>query len=839
MKTKERTTMNVIYRVCAAAFLLLSIEAQATDADDSSSTDAAPAAIAFVNVNVVPMDSERILPAQTVIVQGDRISEVGPAETTNIPEGALRIDGHDKYLMPGLVDMHVHQRGEHRRFQLTLFIANGVTTVRNMAGDESVLRFREQIEAGELVGPTIYTTGPIIDGYPPSWPGSTVVETPEQAAQAVAEHKKAGYDFIKVYNALSLECYDAIIEAAAKYGMPVVGHVPRNVGIEHALAAGQHTAEHLYRYGDYLKVEGDGGMERVDEEKLLHIAHATRDAGMWNCVTLVAFQKARGMTDEEADQESKLPCMQYVPPLIRERMTKTRDLEDAHSLRMSNRKRVTKALHDAGARILLGTDAPHPYVVPGFSVHQELQNLVDAGLTPYEAIKAGTHDAAECLGEQNEFGTISAGLRADLLLIDGNPLEDVRNAAERIGVMSRGRWFPQSELQAMLDKLAIKHATEENPDGVMLRGRWYPRFELEAMADWCEERVKEQKVAQRETLVEAVMSSDRIYVRSASARKDRFLVRQLRQLGLQAHIVGEPGTPDMEKGDLLIVTSPPTGTPWTSTTSYDIASDAKSAGVTVVLLTYPVPSAKAREVCDLVFVLGPDFPEATEFFVDELLATTIVALRQGIPVGKMTYDDANDTYTVHGAGNEIGDPSDQFHFAHHKLSRDGSITARIDSVEPLDDWTVAGLMIRDTTASDSAYAAILITPENRICMYYRSEAGGNTGGIATDPDAITLPHWIKLIRQGQTFRAQHSEDGKKWKDVKGSSAGIEIEMDDLVHVGLAVCSEAGPAIAAEAKISRVSFGGDWSSSRRITWSEDIGYKAWGKPEEKTPILSDE
>jgi len=416
-------------------------------------------------------------------------------------------------------------------------------------------------------------------------------------------------------------------------------------------------------------------------------------------------------------------------------------------------------------------------------------------------------------------------------LIEGNPLEDVCNAAERIGVMSRGRWFPQSELQAMLDKLAIKHATEANPDGVMLRGRWYPRFELEAIADWCEERVDEQNVGQRETLVEAVMSSDRIYVRSAEVLKDRFLVRQLTQLGLQAYIVGDAGAPDMEKGDLLIVTSPTTRTPWTSTTSYDIASDAKSAGVTVVLLTYPVPSAKARGVCDLVFVLGPNFSEATEFFVDKLLATTIVALRQGIPVGKMSYDDANDTYTVHGAGNEIWDPSDQFHFAHHKLNRDGSITARIDSVEPLDDWTVAGLMIRDTTASDSAYAAILITPENRICLYYRSEAGGNTDSIETDQDAITLPHWIKLIRQGKTFKAQHSEDGKKWKDLKGSSAGIEIEMDDLAHVGLAVCSEAGPAIAAEAKISRVLFGGDWSSSGKFTWSEDIGFEAWGKPEQ--------
>jgi imidazolonepropionase-like amidohydrolase len=788
-----------------------------------------PAVVAFVNVNVVPMDRERILPGQTVIVRAGRISEVGPADTTEIPEGALQIDGHDKYLMPGLADMHVHQTREFGEHQLTLFIANGVTTVRNMWGSERHLKLQEDIKKGKIIGPTIYTTGPLIDGSPPIWPGSTVVETPEQAAQVVAEHKEAGYGFIKVYDRLSAEVYDAIIEAAAKNGMPVVGHVPNAVGLEHALAANQYSVEHLSGYGDFLKVEGSRPWEQIDETKIPHIARVTREAGTWNCVTLVLYQ-AR-LVSKGAEQDRKFPYMEYVPSRTKQRWFESRRYSDPNrSRRVSNRKQMTKALHDAGARILLGSDTPNSYVVPGFSLHQELQNLVDAGLTPYEAIKAGTSDAAECLGEQDEFGTISAGLRADLLLIEGNPLEDVCNAAERIGVMSRGRWFPQSELQAMLDRLSIKHATEENPDGVMLRGRWYPRFELEAMADWCEERVNEQNVGQREKLVEAVMSSDRIYLRSARVLKDRFLVRQLTQLGLQAYIVGEAGTPDMEKGDLLIVTSSTTSAPWTSTTSYDIASDAKSAGVTVVLLTYPVPSAKARGVCDLVFVLGPDFSEATEFFVDKLLATTIVALRQGIPVGKMTYDDANDTYTVHGAGNEIWDPSDQFHFAHHKLNGNGSITARIDSVEPLDDWTVAGLMIRETTASDSAYAAILITPENRVCMYYRSEAGGNTDSIETDQDAITLPRWIKLIRQGKTFKAQHSEDGKKWKDLKGSSAVIEIEMDDPVHVGLAVCSEAGPALAAEAKISQVSFGGDWSPSGKFTWSEDIGYEAWGKPE---------
>jgi imidazolonepropionase-like amidohydrolase len=618
----KKTMRILIYIICIDVYLLLPVGVQATSTDETLLIDKDPALIAFVNVNVVPMDSERILPAQTVIVRADRISEVGPADTIHVPEGALRIDGRGKYLMPGLVDMHVHQRGEHRKFQLTLFIANGVTTVRNMAGDESVLRFREQIEAGKLVGPTIYTTGPIIDAYPPPWPGSAVVETPQQAAQVVAEHKKAGYDFIKVYNRLSLECYDAIIEAAAKYGMPVVGHVPRNVGIEHALAAGQHTAEHLYRYGGYLEVEGYDGMEKIDEEKLLHIAQATRDSGMWNCVTLVKFQKASGMTDEEADQERKLPCMRYVPPRIRERWTKMRDLEDAHSLRLSNRKRVTKALHDAGAGILLGTDTANPYVVAGFSVHEELNNLVDAGLTPYEAIKAGTRDAAECLGELDEFGTVSPSLRADLILVEANPLTDVNNAARRIGVMVRGRWFAQSELQTMLDALAIKHATEESPDGVVLRGRWYSRSALESIVDWYREEIDAKNERHMEELVGMILSSDRVFFASDEPMP-RTSAMMFTQLGFQTYVAGDMTAHAITKADLLIAIS----RSGESKTLSDSASAAKSAGAHIVLLVCPFGEPELRKISGLTFDLAPDFNEAVMSFGSKL-ATLIAEKRR-------------------------------------------------------------------------------------------------------------------------------------------------------------------------------------------------------------------
>jgi imidazolonepropionase-like amidohydrolase len=582
----------------------------------SSEEPQRPAVVAFVNVNVVPMDRERILPQQTVIVRADRISEIGPVDTIDIPEGALRIDGRDKYLMPGLVDMHVHLNQD---YQLSLFIANGVTTIRNMWGRERHLRLREQIKKGKLIGPTIYTTGPIIDGNPSILRGSAAVETPEQAAQVVAEHKKAGYDCIKVYDRLSLECYDAIIEAAAKHGMPVVGHVPSAVGLEHVLAAGQHSVEHLRGYGDFIQVEGSSSSEQIDETKIPYIARATREAGTWNCVTLVGKKQTYGMSSQEAKQEHKLAYMKYVPPGLKHLWRMKRSEDPNYSRKESIRKRMTKVLHDAGARILLGTDTRNPYRVSGFSLHQELRILVDAGLRPYEAIKAGTRDAAECLGEQDEFGTISAGLRADLILIENNPLEDVGNAARLNGVMARGRWLPQPELQAMLDALAIKHATEEDSRGVMVHGLWYPRFELESMVDWYKERMEAQNESQKEELVEAILSSDRIFLegRLFDEPAARSAAMKLMQLGLQVYVAEDATTPAIEKGDLLIAISRLDKL----TRPYKTASAAKNSGAGVVLLTQLPPffESRIRDISDLVFVLDDERDFAVGSFVDELV----------------------------------------------------------------------------------------------------------------------------------------------------------------------------------------------------------------------------
>jgi len=450
---------------------------------------------AFVDVNVVPMDAERVLERQTVLIEGDRIAAIGPSHEIAVPDGATRIDGRGRYLMPGLCDMHVHYnalasdsfgsgaasaRPSDREVSFApLFIANGVTTVRNMWGGPRMLYVRDAINSGaDMLGPAIYTCGPLMDGNPPIWRGSEVLETAEAAERSVAAQKEAGYDFLKVYNMLSTEVYDAIIAAAREHGMRVVGHVPGRVGLQHALDSGQVSIEHLNGYLNALVAEGSPPMqasnmtefftywaEHTDESKISAVARATVEAGVWNCVTMIVNSK-HGPARFAFDEECERPELRYLSSAYIEswRQTASAPIEDrvraerayrrAHELR----EQLVRELRDAGARLLLGGDTPNPFVIPGFSAHDELALLVQAGLTPYEAIRAGTSDAAEFLDARDEFGTVVPGLRADLVLCQANPLEDVSNVAKRVGVMLRGRWLSADALDAMLEDVATKAA---------------------------------------------------------------------------------------------------------------------------------------------------------------------------------------------------------------------------------------------------------------------------------------------------------------------------------------------------------------------------------------------
>lgn len=423
----------------------------------------------FVNVNVVPMNKDTILSGQTLVVRNGIIESLGPKDKIPIPKEAQIIGGQGKYLLPGLADMHVHLGGTE---ELVLYLANGVTTVRNMWGTPQHLKWRDEIRAGVLLGPTIYTAGPLMDGEPPIWEGSTVISSAADALHAVEEQSKAGYDYIKVYNRLSQEAYDGILASAKKYGKPVVGHVPDSVGLMKVLSSGQQSIEHLTGYTTYI-VRDDAPFRHdtllsnrlrnydfIDSAKIDGVVKATVASGVWNCVTLIVYQSF--VPPSEALSLLERPEMKYVSPTTvaswdptKNFRTKKLTEEDYRYFRKGDtlRSELTRKLHEAGALILLGTDAPNPFVVPGFSIHDELQNLIDAGFTPYEAIKSGTYDAARFFCALDTFGVIDVGRRADLILVEGNPLDDIKNLKRLTGVMVRGRWHPQADLQRQLDSL--------------------------------------------------------------------------------------------------------------------------------------------------------------------------------------------------------------------------------------------------------------------------------------------------------------------------------------------------------------------------------------------------
>ena len=437
----------------------------------------APAPVlAIEHVSVLPMDSETVLADRTVIVADGRITALGPGSEIPVPEGAQRIDGRERFLMPGLADMHVHVLDEN---DLYLFVANGVTTIRNMFGAPGYLDWRARIESGELVGPRIYTAGPIIDGHPPVWPGSVELTDPERAAALVREQKEAGYDFLKPYAMLTPECYRALAAAGADQGMRLMGHVPDALRVDDVLAADQTTIEHLGGIAEAAQRAGSPWKEvdyttesrawkEVDDERLAAVAGSMRAAGVWSCPTLVVMQKwAQG---EAADALFARPEMRYLSPLMRNAWRPRSPfnylsnvpasfVQAAHDA-LPFQLLAVRALRDAGAPLLLGTDMGNPYVMPGFAVHEELGYLVEAGLTAYEALRAGTAEAARCMGAAEDWGTLVVGRRADLLLLAANPLEDVRHAAQRVGVVLHGRWLSEEELQAGLERRAAAFEEE-------------------------------------------------------------------------------------------------------------------------------------------------------------------------------------------------------------------------------------------------------------------------------------------------------------------------------------------------------------------------------------------
>ncbi|HSK71340.1 MAG TPA: amidohydrolase family protein [Pyrinomonadaceae bacterium] len=465
--------LNLILRAFISAILMIALfpitGLQTAKAQQSNSKNET---IAFVGVNVIPMDKERVLKNQTVLIRAGRIAEIGGAGSLKVPPEALQIDGRGKFLMPGLVDMHVHlSPGEGANNdlpsqQLRLLLANGVTTIRSMIGNPSHIAIRDKINKGEILGPQVFTAGmPLLGNNTP---------TVEEAVKKVTEQKKAGFDLLKVHEGLKPEVYDAIVKTAREVGIPVAGHVTPSVGLNRALAAKQTSIEHLDNYlqsavAPNAQVEittsqvvlGET-LKHVDEKKLTELARATSKAGVANNPTLTLFKLV--VSDSKPEEFLKWEEMQYVPAQTRAGFAKQKagtlnipGSAEEKKRYIELRNYLVRELHKAGAKILLGPDSPQFFLVPGFAAHREMQSLTEAGLSNYAVLEAATRNGAENLGMLKEFGTIEKGKRADLLLLDANPLENIANAKKIAGVMVRGNWLPKENLAKMLEEVAALH----------------------------------------------------------------------------------------------------------------------------------------------------------------------------------------------------------------------------------------------------------------------------------------------------------------------------------------------------------------------------------------------
>jgi len=417
----------------------------------------ASATIAFVGATVLPMDRERALENHTVIVRADRIVEVGPTSSVRVPAGAQRIDAAGKFIIPGLAEMHGHVPPPNAPAQLLedvlfLYVANGITTVRGMLGAPNQLTLRTRTNRGELVAPTLYLAGPSFNG--------NSVNAPEQAVEMVREQKAAGWDLLKVHPGLTMAEYDAMARTAKEVGIRFGGHVPADVGLLHAIEMGQETFDHLDGYMEYL--HGDRGP--IPDDSLRSVARRTKAAGAWVVPTMVLWETLMGVPDLE--ELTAFPELRYMPRNTvaqwtnahRNRLASPQVVLVAGRATAENRKRLLEMLQDEGVGILMGTDAPQQFSVPGYSLHREMKLMVEAGMTPHEVLTSGTINVGRYFANADKFGTIAPGQRADLILLDANPLADIGNVAKRAGVMVRGRWLSSEEIDKRLEEMAGRNA---------------------------------------------------------------------------------------------------------------------------------------------------------------------------------------------------------------------------------------------------------------------------------------------------------------------------------------------------------------------------------------------
>lgn len=454
---------------------------------DLTSQTTQPKPLVFTHVTIIDGTGAPAKSDMTVVISGNRITELGPSKDIRIPQGAQVVDATGKFLIPGLWDMHVHWFGYDKAF-LQLFPINGVTGVRIMWGAPIHFEWRNEIKAGTLLGPRMAIAGSILDGPKPIWPGSTAISSEAEAREAVISTKQQRYDFVKVYSLLPRKAYFAIADEAKKQRIPFAGHVPYSVSVAEASDAGQKSIEHLTGIlvacssreeelrQRLINANSTLPGQRLPNPSLIRpITRLTLDTfstekanalfarlkqnQTWQCPTFTVLRSGAFMNDSSFRDD---PRLKYMPRQLRSSWDpandfrfRTRTPEDFAFSRKVYKKQIEVAglMHKAGVEFIAGTDVINPFCFPGFSLHDELAILVEAGLSPMEALQTATLNPARFLGVEKDIGTVAQGKIADLVLLEANPLDDIRNTTKINSVVVTGRLLDRTALDQLLTQV--------------------------------------------------------------------------------------------------------------------------------------------------------------------------------------------------------------------------------------------------------------------------------------------------------------------------------------------------------------------------------------------------
>lgn len=443
---------------------------------------------AVEHVSVVDVVQDRTLPDMTVVVDGRKIVAVQLSSRVALGDSVVRIDGTGRYLIPGLWDMHVHVIGDGAASILPLFIANGVTGIRDMWGDlDAAVALRSEVDAGTLVSPRWVVPGNLVDGPHPWWPGSVVASDPERGRQIVDSLASTGAAFIKVYSLLDRETYRAIVTRAREVGLPAVGHVPFSVTAHEASELGQASFEHLFGVmeecsgadedirrdrAEWLADRAAGKrdfpspffdvdiyrriLDSFDDATCTSLLRELAERGTWQVPTLVTNRAYETLADSSLTTD---PRLAYLPESLTEwwlglARAARADPEEAREVRLRYLRKqleVVGLMSKLGVPILAGTDNGNPFTYPGFSLHDELGLFVEAGLSPAQALRSATYAPAVFFSATDSLGTVEAGKLADLVLLDADPLEDIANTRRIDAVFANGRHFDRAALDELLE----------------------------------------------------------------------------------------------------------------------------------------------------------------------------------------------------------------------------------------------------------------------------------------------------------------------------------------------------------------------------------------------------